>query len=183
MPHIADFHDAIANARLLKAAGDVDDTTTRDAAIAGLMRMQRRAVRRSAAFCAPGSCCPRFPHALPTPLSLHYDVFSQPSCGYAIIPQLSGLSLGSSILTLCAFSIVLILGRARQDAAGPAIVAVCGDHRKRAGIGFLVFLPHSQAPPANEHQRDDDDDQHNDVSRGHGHTAKFPLTPDEVGQQ
>jgi hypothetical protein len=49
-------------------------------------------------------------------------------------------------------------------AAGDVDDATTRDHRKRAGIGFLVFLPHSQTPPADEHQRDDDDDQHNDVS-------------------
>ena len=69
----------------------------------------------------------------------------------AVIPQLTDTSLGSSIVTFWVFPLVLILGRVRQDGAGPAIVAVRGDHRKRAGIGFLVFLPHSQAPPADEH--------------------------------
>jgi hypothetical protein len=126
---------------------------------------------------------PSFPPQTTDPPLLLYDLFCQSSCGHAIIPQLPDTSLTVPSFTFYECPIVLILGRVQQDAAGPAIAAVCGDHRKRVGIRLLVFLPGSQAPTADEHQRDDDDDQHNDVCRGHGHTAKFPLTPDKVGQQ
>jgi hypothetical protein len=53
MQRTADFHDAIANDRLLEAAGDVDDATRRDTAVDRLDAHATAGDAPIAAFCAP----------------------------------------------------------------------------------------------------------------------------------
>jgi hypothetical protein len=45
-----------------------------------------------------------------------------------------------------------------------------------------LFLPRSKTPSADEHQGDNNGDWHDDISWGHGHTAKLSLPPNDVAE-